>query len=99
MTTTDDRMALLELIEKRADADLVRTMLAFAAERLMDLEVEARTGVPAGLRSPDRINHRNDFRDRAWDTTAQEDLGGHPPRAEFSRDGAPFGAVPHVPEG
>ena len=44
---TNDRMALLELIEKRADTDLVREMLAFAAERLMELEVEARTGVPA----------------------------------------------------
>jgi hypothetical protein len=34
-TMTDDRMALLELIEKRADTDLVREMLAFAAARLM----------------------------------------------------------------
>ena len=65
---TDDRMALLELIEKRADADLVREMLAFAAERLMDLEVEGRTGVPAGARSPERLNHRNGYRERAWDT-------------------------------
>src|SRR3954451_16070425 len=65
---TDARMALLELIEKRADTDLVREMLAFAAERLMDLEVEARTGVPAGARSPERLNHRNGYRERAWDT-------------------------------
>jgi len=65
---TDDRMALLELIEKRADADLVREMLALAAERLMDLEVEGRTGVPAGARSPDRLTHRNGYRERAWDT-------------------------------
>jgi len=36
---TDARMALIELIEKRADTDLVRAMLAFAAERLMELEV------------------------------------------------------------
>jgi hypothetical protein len=50
-------MARLELIEKSADADLVREMLAFAAERLMDLEVEGRTGVPAGARSPERLNH------------------------------------------
>jgi len=67
-TMTDDRMALLELIEKRADADLVREMLALAAERLMDLEVEGRTGVPAGARSPDRLTHRNGYRERAWDT-------------------------------
>jgi transposase-like protein len=69
-TMTDNRMALLELIEKRADADLVREMLAFAAERLMDLEVEAKTGVPAGARSPERLNHRNGYRERAWDTRA-----------------------------
>src|SRR4051794_32454603 len=67
---TDARMALLALIEKSADADLVRTMLAFAAERLMELEVEAKTGVPAGARSPERLNHRNGYRERAWDTRA-----------------------------
>ena len=31
---TDDRLALLELIEKRADADLIREMLGFAAGRV-----------------------------------------------------------------
>src|SRR3954470_24511707 len=63
-------MALLELIEKRADADLVREMLAFAAELLMALEVETLTGAPAGVRSPERLNHRNGHRERAWDTRA-----------------------------
>lgn len=43
---TDDRMALIELVEKQADGDLVREMLAFAAERIMEAEVEARTGAP-----------------------------------------------------
>ena len=52
---TDDRMALIELIEKGAGGDLVRELLAFAAERRMELEVEARTGAPAGARSPDRL--------------------------------------------
>jgi putative transposase len=65
---TDDRMALLDLIEKSADVDLVREMLAFAAERLMAMQVEALTGARAGVRSPDRINHRNGYRERAWDT-------------------------------
>lgn len=32
---TDERQALFELIEKRADTDFVRELLAFAAERLM----------------------------------------------------------------
>ncbi len=53
-TMTDDRMALIELIEQGADSDLVREMLAFAAERMMDLEIEAKTGAPAGSRSPAR---------------------------------------------
>jgi putative transposase len=63
-------MALIELIEKGADADLIRDMLAFAAERLMNLEVEALTGAPAGVRSPERLNHRNGYRERVWDTRA-----------------------------
>jgi hypothetical protein len=33
---TDERMALIELIENDADTDLVREMLSFAAERLME---------------------------------------------------------------
>jgi putative transposase len=70
MTMTDDRMALIELIEKRADGDLVRELLAFAAEHIMELEIEAKTGVPMGARSPDRLNHRNGYRERAWDTRA-----------------------------
>jgi len=33
---TDERMALLELIEKGTDADLVRELLAYASERPLD---------------------------------------------------------------
>ncbi len=65
---TDDRMALLELIEKGADADLVREMLSFAAGRLMDAEVQARTGAAHGARDPERLVQRNGYRERAWDT-------------------------------
>jgi transposase-like protein len=68
MTMTDDRMVLIELIEKGADGDLVRDLLAFAAERMMELEIEAKTGVPAGARSPARVNQRNGYRERGWDT-------------------------------
>src|SRR5215211_85831 len=65
---TDERMALLELIEKGADADLVRELLAYASERLMEAEVDRLTGAAAGVRSPDRINHRNGYRERGWET-------------------------------
>ena len=39
MAMTDDRMALIELVEKQADGVLVREMLAFAAGRIMEAEV------------------------------------------------------------
>lgn len=65
---TDERMALLELIEKGADADLVRALLAFASERLMMAEVDQLTGAASGMRSPDRVNHRNGYRERGWET-------------------------------
>jgi putative transposase len=61
MTMTDDRLALLELIEKGADADLVREMLSFAAGRLMDAEVQARTGAAHGVCDPERLVQRNGY--------------------------------------
>src|SRR5918998_362413 len=67
---TDDKMALLELIGKSADTDLVRDMLGFAAERLMEAEVQARTGVAHGVRDPARLEQRNGYRERAWETRA-----------------------------
>lgn len=67
---TDERMALIDLIEKHADTDLVREMLAFAADRIMELEVELRTGAAKGTRSPLREVQRNGYRDRDWDTRA-----------------------------
>jgi len=67
---TDERMTLIELIEKEADGDLVREMLGFAAERLMEMEVEATTGAPKGMRSPLRSVQRNGYRSRGWETRA-----------------------------
>src|SRR6056297_285720 len=70
MTMTEERMSLIELVEKPADGDLVREMLAFAAERIMEAEVEVRTGAAKGARSPMREVQRNGYRDRDWDTRA-----------------------------
>jgi putative transposase len=70
MTMTEERMALLELIEKRADGDMVRELLAYAAERLMAVEVEGLCGAKHGERSLARTNQRNGYRERPWDTRA-----------------------------
>jgi transposase-like protein len=63
-------MALIELVENSADADLVRDMLAFAAERLMEAEIEGAAGAAKGARSPHRTAQRNGYRERGWDTRA-----------------------------
>lgn len=57
---TNEMMSLRGLLEKSADADLLREMIGFAAERLMELEVATLTGAGHGERNPDqRLVHRN----------------------------------------
>lgn len=67
---TDDGMALMELVEKQADGDLIREMLAFAAECIMEAGVETRAGAAKGTRSPPREVQCNGYRERDWDTRA-----------------------------
>jgi transposase-like protein len=67
---TNDMMTLRTLLEKSSDIDLLREMIGFTAQRLMALEVEGLTGAAPGEHSPDRINQRNGYRDRVWETRA-----------------------------
>jgi len=61
-------MALRALLEKSSDSDLLREMIGFTAQRLMDLEAESLTGAPYGKRYDERVNQRKGFRDRSWET-------------------------------
>ena len=67
---TDEMMSVQALLGKSADADFLREMIGFAAQRLMDLEVGSLTGAGYGEKSSDRLAQRNGYRDRDWETRA-----------------------------
>jgi putative transposase len=53
---------------EQASPDLLRAMVQEFAEVLMGAEADALCGAPYGERSPERVNIRNGYRERAWDT-------------------------------
>ena len=67
---TDDNMDVQALLGKSADADFLREMIGFAAQRLMDLEVGGLTGAAYGEKNPERLAQRNGYRERDWETRA-----------------------------
>jgi putative transposase len=67
---TTDRVALGELLEEGSDADLLRALIGFVAQRRMELDVEGLCGAAHGERTPERTSPRNGYRDRLWGTRA-----------------------------
>ena len=68
-----DRIDALEDFRKQlegADVDLLREMVKVFAEQLMGADADAVCGADYGERSPERVNRRNGYRERAWDTRA-----------------------------
>ncbi len=68
--TTRRNISLAELAEKGADTDLLREMIQFVAQRMMEMDAESLCAAAYGERSPERANSRNGYRERLWETRA-----------------------------
>jgi putative transposase len=67
----NNTMDALEWLRKQLDSDendLLREMVREFAQRLMAAEVDALAGAGWGEQSPERVNHRNGYRQRPFDT-------------------------------
>jgi len=66
--TTMDVSGWLRKQLEEASPDLLRAMVRDFAEALMGVEADAICGAGYGERSPARVNRRNGYRERPWDT-------------------------------
>jgi putative transposase len=66
--TTMDITSWLRKQLEQASPDLLRAMVQDFAEALMSAEADALCGAAYGERSPERVNRRNGYRERDWDT-------------------------------
>jgi transposase-like protein len=65
---TEDRLPLAELLQKAGDGDFLRAVAEAVLQLLMETDVEGLIGAGRYERSPERLNYRNGFRERALDT-------------------------------
>ena len=72
---TDDRMALVDLLQKSGDGDFLRAVAEAVLQILMEADVEGLIGASRHERSAERLNYRNGYRERSLDTLAVLGLG------------------------
>jgi len=65
---TDDRMALMEALQKADDGNFLRSLAETVLQILMEADVEGMIGAGRYERSGDRSTWRNGYRDRTLDT-------------------------------
>ena len=68
--TISETAALKALLSDTADHQILAEMLGFVADRLMALDVDQLCGAGAHERRAERVNHRNGYRPRRWETRA-----------------------------
>lgn len=66
----DEKMDVLEYLRKAllSDDDATKTLLKDIAEALMSAEANSVCGAEYGARTAERLNKRNGYRERPWDT-------------------------------
>jgi len=65
---TDERMTLVELLQKSGDGDFLRAVAEAVLQILMEADVEGLIGAGRHERTGDRLNYRNGYRERSLDT-------------------------------
>jgi putative transposase len=65
---TEERMALAELLQKSGDGDFLRSVAEAVLQILMEADVEGLIGASRHERTGDRLNYRNGYRERGFDT-------------------------------
>ena len=65
-----DPAAWLRQQLEHADTDLLREMVRSFADALMSADADAVCGADYGVVSDERVNRRNGYRTREWDTRA-----------------------------
>jgi hypothetical protein len=83
---TDDRMALVDLLQKSGDGDFLRSVAEAVLQIPMEADVEGLIGAERHERTGDRLNYRNGYRERSLDTR----LGSLQPRIPKLRQGSYF---------
>jgi putative transposase len=64
MTPTKKTIALAEFVEKGVDTDLLREMIRYLAQRMLEMDVECLCQAAYGERTADRGHSCNGYRDR-----------------------------------
>src|ERR671914_1775904 len=65
---TEERLPLAELLAKSGDGDFLRSVAEAVLQMLMEADVEGLIGAGRHERTGERLNYRNGFRDRSFDT-------------------------------
>jgi len=64
---TEERLPLVELLQKVGEGDFLRSVAEAVLQLLMEADAEGLIGAGRHERSPDRLNYRNGYRERALD--------------------------------